>query len=184
MTYDRKADPQKARAHAKEVLAKAGVLKAPVQVERVIKKLNIVLRHEALDEELSGMAYINDGLSIIGINAIHHPNRQRFSAAHELGHHILHAEEITGAVHVDKGEFKVLFRNESSSLGADRLEIEANAIASELLVPEELLLAEMGGAPVDVANDEQVEELAKKFRVSVQAMRIRLLGLLSEQLSA
>ena len=42
MTYDRKADPQKARAHAKEVLAKAGVLKAPVQVERVITKLNIV----------------------------------------------------------------------------------------------------------------------------------------------
>ena len=184
MTYDRKADPQKARERAQEVLAQAGISKAPIPVERLIKKLNIVLRHEALDEELSGMAYINDGLSIIGINAIHHPNRQRFSAAHELGHHILHAVEITDAVHVDKGEFKVLFRNESSSLGADRLEIEANAFASELLMPKELLLAEIGGAPVDVANDEQVEALAKKFRVSVQAMRIRLLGLLSEQLAA
>jgi len=184
MSDDRRANPQMARRRAREVLAEAGLSKAPIPVERLIKKLNIVLRHEALDDDLSGMAYINDGLSMIGINAIHHPNRQRFSAAHELGHHILHAAEITGSVHVDKGGPRVLLRDDTSSMGVDRLEIEANAFASELLIPKELLIVEMGGMPVDVEDDAQVEALAKKFKVSTTAMRVRLLGLLSEQLTA
>lgn len=184
MTDDRKANPVMARNRAREVLTQAGISKAPVPVERLIKKLSIVLRHEALDEELSGMAYIHDGLSMIGINASHHPNRQRFSAAHELGHHILHSAEITGTVHVDKGATRMLLRDGSSSLGVDRLEIEANAFASELLMPKDLLVAEMAGVVVDVEDDRQVEELAKKFKVSTHAMRVRLLGLLSEQLRA
>lgn len=184
MTDDRKANPVMARARAREVLAEAGISKPPVPVERLIKKKSIVLRHEPLDEDLSGMAYIHDGLSMIGINARHPPNRQRFSAAHELGHHVLHSVEITGTVHVDKGATRMLLRDGSSSLGVDRLEIEANAFASELLMPRELLVAEMGGVPIDVEDDRQVEGLAKKFRVSAHAMRVRLLGLLSEQLTA
>ena len=184
MIDERKADPQMARKRAREVLVRVGIFKAPVPIERLIKKLNIVLRHEALDEDLSGMAYIHGGVSMIGVNAIHHPNRQRFSAAHELGHHILHSVEITSAVHVDKGATRILLRDGSSALGVDRLEIEANAFASELLMPRDLLVAEMGGVPVDVEDDAQVEVLAKKFRVSAHAMRVRLLGLLSEQLAA
>ncbi|WP_374624555.1 ImmA/IrrE family metallo-endopeptidase [Pandoraea sp.] len=184
MTDDRKANPVMARMRAREVLSQAGISKAPVPVERLIKKLSIVLRHEALDEDLSGMAYIQGGLSMIGINASHHPNRQRFSAAHELGHHILHRVEITGTVHVDKGATRMLLRDGASSLGVDRLEIEANAFASELLMPKELLVAEVRGVPIDVEDDQQVEELAKKFKVSTHAMRLRLLGLLSEQLTA
>ena len=31
-------------------------------------------------------AFIRDGVRIIGVNALHHPNRQRFSIAHELCH--------------------------------------------------------------------------------------------------
>ncbi|MEA9762496.1 ImmA/IrrE family metallo-endopeptidase [Xanthomonas campestris] len=184
MTDYRKARPEMARARAREILTQAGISKAPVPVERLIKKLSIVLRHEALDEDLSGMAYIQDDLSMIGINASHHPNRQRFSAAHELGHHILHKDEITGTVHVDKGATRMLLRDESSSLGVDRLEIEANAFASELLMPKKLLIAEMGGVPIDVEDDRQVDDLAKKFKVSTHAMRLRLLGLLSEQLTS
>lgn len=184
MIEELKPDPSKARERAREVLDRAGIVKAPVPVERLIKRLDIVLRHEALEEELSGMAYIIDGLSMIGINASHHPNRQRFSAAHELGHHILHAEEITGAVHVDKTSTRMLLRDGLSSMGTDRLEIEANAFASELLMPKDLVLAEIGSDPFDVEDDSQVEALAKRFRVSTQAMRLRLLGLLSEQFAA
>ena len=50
-------------------------------MERIIKARNIVLQYAPLDQELSGMAYIKDGVGIIGVNALHHPNRQRFSAA-------------------------------------------------------------------------------------------------------
>ena len=31
----------------------------------------------------------------IGVNALHHPNRQRFSVAHELGHYLMHADRPT-----------------------------------------------------------------------------------------
>src|SRR6266702_2240112 len=110
----------------------------PVPIERIIKSKNIVLQYAPLEEELSGMAYIKDGIGIIGVNALHHPNRQRFSAAHELAHHKLHEQEIRKAVHVDKG-FRVLLRDDVSSQGIDPLEIEANAFAAELLMPQEFM---------------------------------------------
>lgn len=121
------------------------------------------------------MAYIKDGVGIIGVNALHHPNRQRFSAAHELGHHELHAAEIRKAVHVDKG-FRVLLRDDVSSKGVDPLEIEANAFASELLMPAEFLLNALDEAGLDIEDEAGIEALARRFRVSSSAMRYRLAG--------
>lgn len=176
----RKADPASARTRANELLAEHAIEKAPVPIEKIIKKMGIVLQHAPFEGDLSGMAYIDNEFSIIGVNALHSPNRQRFSAAHELGHHVLHPQDITGAVHVDKSFFKALFRNDVSSLGVDALEIEANAFASELLMPRMLLVAALNGEMVDIENDVQIESLSKKFRVSAAAMRFRLAGLMSE----
>jgi Zn-dependent peptidase ImmA (M78 family) len=56
----------------------------------------------------------------------------------------------------------------------DQKEIEANQFAASLLMPSRLLRAqvlEMGGRPL---TEEQIEELARSFEVSVQAMTIRL----------
>ena len=55
------------------------------------------------------------------------------------------------------------------------IEAEANAFAMELLMPTEFLrrdLKQMGG--IDLADDRQVEKLAKKYRVSVSLMAIRI----------
>src|ERR1700741_5366718 len=120
------ANPERAREAARTILRAFGVKGVPVPVERIIKARGILLQYAPLEEDLSGMAYIKDGIGIIGVNALHHHNRQRFSAAHELGHHELHAPEITKAIHVDK-KFNVLYRDSVSSQGVDRLEIEANA---------------------------------------------------------
>jgi Zn-dependent peptidase ImmA (M78 family) len=111
----------------------------------------------------------------IGDDALHHPNRQRFSAAHELGHHELHAQEIGKAVHVDKG-FRVLLRDDVSSQGIDPLEIEANAFASELLMPGEFLMSALDAGGLDIEDEAGIEALARKFRVSGSAMRYRLAG--------
>lgn len=170
-----KADPERARKAARAVLRDFGVKGAPVPVERIIKARNIVLQYAPLEEDLSGMAYIKDGVGIIGINALHHPNRQRFSAAHELAHHELHAQEIKKAVHVDKG-FRVLLRDDVSSQGIDPLEIEANAFASELLMPQELLMSALDAVGLDIEDDAGIEALARRFRVSASAMRYRLAG--------
>lgn len=170
-----KADPDKAREAARTVLREFGVKGAPVPVERIIKARNIVLHYAPLEDDLSGMAFIKDGVGIIGVNALHHPNRQRFSAAHELAHHELHAHEIRKAVHVDKG-FRVLLRDDVSSQGVDPLEIEANAFASELLMPREFIANALDVGGLDMEDDAGIEALARKFRVSASAMRFRLSG--------
>lgn len=171
----RQADPTTARAAALKILADFPVRAVPVPVERIIKARNIVLQYAPLAEELSGMAYIKEGVAIIGVNALHHPNRQRFSAAHELAHHVLHVPEISAAVHVDKG-FRVLHRDELAAKGTDPLEIDANAFASELLMPRQFLLEAVGDAGLDLDDDAAIESLARKFKVSVSAMRNRLSG--------
>ena len=130
------AKPEQARERARTILRDFGVKGVPVPIERIIKAKNIVLQYAPLDEDLSGMAYIKDGVGIIGVNALHHPNRQRFSAAHELAHHELHAEVIQKAVHVDKG-FRVLLRDDVSSQGIDPLEIDANAFAASAALPQD-----------------------------------------------
>lgn len=177
-----KADPNKieqARTCARDLLEIFGVTSAPVPVERIIKKRNIALQYAPFEEELSGMAYINDGVAIIGINALHHPNRQRFSAAHELGHHLLHAELLRDAVHVDRG-IRVMLRDELSSQGVDENEVMANTFAAELLMPRALLAKAMDEGEIDIEDDTQIEAIARKFRVSTAAMRFRLIGLMSE----
>lgn len=169
----RDADPGRAREAARAILREFGVAAPPVPVERIIKSRKIVLQYAPLDEDLSGMAYIKDGVGIIGVNTLHHPNRQRFSAAHELAHHVLHDEDIRQAVHVDKG-IRVLFRDDISALGTEPMEIEANAFASELLIPGDLLAAALEGGGVDLEDEAAIEALARRFRVSAAAMRFRL----------
>ncbi len=171
------ADKKRAIAEARRILAEHNIQRTPVPVERIIKSRGIVLDYAPLDEDLSGMAYSQDGVSIIGVNALHHPNRQRFSAAHELAHHILHEEKLHGEIHLSKG-LRALRRDSVSSQGTDRWEIEANTFASELLMPHTLLLEACGDEGLDLDDDAKVEKLAKKFRVSVSAMRYRLASLM------
>ena len=78
------------------------------------------------------------------------------------------------AVHVDKG-IRVLFRNDVSALGTEPMEIEANAFASELLIPGYLLAAALEGGGVDLEDEAAIEGLARRFRVSAAAMRFRLI---------
>ena len=166
----RPAEPDRARQAARALLAEAGIESVPVPVERLIKARGITLQFAPLGEDLSGMAYIRDGLRIIGVNALHHPNRQRFSAAHELGHHMLHAADLSAAVHVDR----IFNRDRISAEGTDPNEIEANAFAAELLMPDAHLAAQIGATGIDLDDDNAVDALARKFKVSPSAMRNRL----------
>ena len=55
------------------------------------------------------------------------------------------------------------------------MEAEANAFAMELLMPADWLRADiesMGG--IDIEDDAKLTKLAKKYRVSLQVMAIRI----------
>jgi Zn-dependent peptidase ImmA (M78 family) len=163
-------------AQARQLLARLEIRSAPTPVEKIAKSLGAHLKFSPFDDELSGMIFIKDRVPIIGVNSLHHPNRQRFTIAHELGHLSLHREMITSNVHVDK-KFPALMRDPKSASGTEQIEIEANQFAAELLMPRTLIDALMAGKQFDIDDDGPMEDLARKFRVSKQALEYRIRNL-------
>lgn len=165
-----KPNIEKARREARQLFQDAKVIVPPVPVDRIARSLHVRVQYVPFDGDLSGMAYVKDGVPIIGVNSLHHPNRQRFTIAHELGHIQLHRSIIEAAIHLDKGSLK---RDALAAKGTDAYEIEANAFAAELLMPQNLLATALGERTIDLEDDEAIAALAKRFRVSEAAMRFR-----------
>jgi IrrE N-terminal-like domain len=82
--------------------------------------------------------------------------RKRFTVAHELAHYILHRNMFRDVLVDD-----ALYRSGLSS----QIEAQANGLAADLLMPWQLLAK---------ISDLPVAELAARFQVSEEAMRIRL----------
>ena len=162
------------------ILDQFGVRTSPVPVDKIAKGLGAQLRFSPLDPQLAGMIYISDDTPIIGVNSLQHPNRQRFTIAHEIGHLELHRHMISGKVHVDKDfpvQFAGLNRDGNSALGTEKIEVEANQFAAELLMPTALLSQALAGKPFDIDDEGPIDELARKFRVSRQALEYRIRNL-------
>jgi Zn-dependent peptidase ImmA (M78 family) len=171
------------QSQASQLLARLRIHAAPTPVEKIAKALGAQVRFSPFDNEISGMIYIKEGVPIIGVNSFHHPNRQRFTIAHEVAHLELHRSLITTNVHVDKefsvsmGDPKVLMRDSRSGTGSEQIEIEANQFAAELLMPMGLIISALEGKRFDIDDEAPIEELAKKFRVSKQALDYRMRNL-------
>src|SRR5258708_22690641 len=166
-----------AYSEAAELLSRLKIPTEPTPVEKIAKELGAQIRFAPFDEEISGMIHVKDGAIVIGVNALHHPPRQRFTIAHELGHLVLHKDKITSHVHIDKGFPAALMRDTRSAAGTDTVEVQANQFASELLVPQALLDKELAGrAVIDMEDEKPLEELAKKFKVSKQAIQYKILS--------
>ena len=164
------------RSLVEKLLKKHRIQSAPVPVEELAQSLGVRVVKEPTDDELSGFLYRDRGqkAAIIGANANHHPNRQNFTVAHELGHFLLHEGD---EVHVDRG-FQIKLRSEFSSKGIDMEEKESNLFAAELLMPASFLrndLKKVNALRLDVEG--VVAELANKYGVSTQAMMFRLANL-------
>lgn len=142
----------------------------PVDVSNIAKHVGLIIREEALEDEISGMLVLKDSVSVIVVNKLHHVHRQRFTIAHELGHFLLHRNE--NKVFIDTTP--VFFRDTVSSEGQKQQEIDANAVAAALLMPEQTVKDLMNNKVLDAFDDAAIHRLAKRFGVSVQAMTIRL----------
>jgi len=156
-----------------ELLKSAGVPRPPVPVETIAENLEIQIRFEAAEDNLSGALIRKPREVVIGVNSAHHPNRQRFTIAHEIGHFILHKGI---KLHVDE-DFRVNLRDGSAS----REEIEANAFAAELLMPTEYITHDT--KRYDRIDQATIQRLARRYQVSQKAMEIKLtnLGLVPPQ---
>lgn len=157
---------------ARKFLRENNVNKPPVPIKRMTERLGARIVSSTLDDELSGMIYEKNDIPIIGVNFQHHPNRQRFTIAHECGHFILHRDMIKREIHVDKKSR--MLRSPLSAEGVSEVEIEANLFAAATLMPEDFLRKALKNEPADIDDEETVKSLARKFRVSPAAMSFRL----------
>lgn len=153
-----------------------------VDVEKIAKQLKIQIRREDL-KDVSGLIYRDGNQVIIGLHSGDNDNRQRFTIAHELGHFFLHTQN---PLFIDKGtehSFAIKLRNQVSSEAISIEEIEANAFAAELLMPVNMINQELKKIQAEDL-DEVIDDLAKNFKVSKQAMMIRLsnLGLFQDSI--
>jgi Zn-dependent peptidase ImmA (M78 family) len=126
---------------------------------------------EPLEDDISGFLFRKGKKMVIAVNEFHPKTRQRFTAAHEIGHFQL---KHGGQLFIDRG--LVNFRDSDSSTGEIEQEREANAFAAELLMPEEFLRKDLRKR-IDIKNQESLEKLAKKYEVSLQALTFRLVNL-------
>lgn len=171
--------PRRAEAIARRIINEHGIKRPPVPIESLAERLGAQISYSPFDGDLSGMVFRDDNKVIIGVNSLHHPNRQRFTIAHEIGHMLLHKGQ---EVHVDR-TYRVNLRNDLSSQAVSREEIEANAFAAALLMPEGMLVEDLRGREIDFEGEEQLGVLAAKYEVSLQAFNLRLtnLGLISQR---
>jgi len=165
---------QGAERRARDLLRKHGATAPPVDVEALARGDGATIEYQDLGPSVSGLVVRSpDGRVVIGVNSSHHPNRQRFTIAHEIGHHLLHATSAT--VFVD--DMMVHFRDDEQTGKSDPREMEANAFAAALLMPDDWLRTDLRNRKIDLSDDTAVRNLASRYRVSQQALTFRLMNL-------
>jgi Zn-dependent peptidase ImmA (M78 family) len=163
-----------ARFHGETLAVTCGITQPPIDVEYVAERLHLNVAYADLGSDVSGLLISRGSITTIAVQASDHPNRQRFTIAHEIAHYCLrHQFEPGEHVHVDRGHL-ITPRNSKSSAGVDLKEIEANQFAACLLMPSKLLQTRIKRLRATSLRDSHVTLLASEFGVSEQAMTIRL----------
>jgi len=153
------------------LLKKYDVWKIPVDLELLAHRMGLRVDYSDLGEDVSGVIVIAEKGGDIGINSEHSNIRQRFTLAHEIGHYVLHRNSKD--LFIDKSYAK-MFRNQNSSNGTDRVEIQANIFASTLLMPEIKIRKYIKEQELDLANGTELDDVAEQFLVSLQTLIYRL----------
>ena len=169
------------RPIAEALLADAGSRKLPIPVEVIAKSLGATVRYAPFKGELAGMLIRDDvkrGV-VIGVNSLHHPNRQRFTIAHECGHLQLHKGR---QAYIDRSPLRINRRDEVSSQATNAEEIEANRFAAELLIPYEMIMNDVLESDLDIDDEMALRELADRYGVSLQAMMLRIRSVFEDAL--
>ena len=137
----------------------------PVDVKSLAQDLGATVRYVyGWPDDTSGVIRVDgrnggSGGYSIQVNGDHHPNRQRFTIAHEIAHIVLHKHLIGEGITTNG-----LYRSGLSNT----VEWAANRAAGNILMPRAKIkeLLDQGV--------ESVDELAIRFGVSRSAMSIQL----------
>jgi Zn-dependent peptidase ImmA (M78 family) len=134
----------------------------PVDPVQIARSLGIDVKQAYLSESVSGALVKQIGQDpTILLNGNDHPNRQRFTCAHELGHYVSRANDPDAYEYVDRRD------TIWSAAGVDQNEIFANQFAAALLMPAEAVkdLVKRGYTPVQMALFFDVSQDSMSFRL-------------------
>ena len=140
------------------------VQELPIEVTPLANQLGIRVYRAPWPDEISGKIQKDEsrggdsGFAIF-VNESHPSVRRRFTIAHEIAHYVLHERQIGDGVFDD-----AMYR--SGLPHAE--EVQANALAADILMPRNLV------REMQAIHGDNVEILAGLFWVSQAAMSIRL----------
>lgn len=143
---------------ARELLNELGLESTRGGIVRLIHSLGIKYVSKPMNDQMSGyLKKVGDSWEI-GVNSLHHPRRQKFTLAHELGHYFLHRDGHSSF------EDEVIFpRNQESN----PMEWEANNFAAQFLMPKDEFKT------LVASGTTSVDDIARHFDVSTMAVRVR-----------
>jgi len=133
---------------------------APVNLHAICDGLKVPVYYEPMTN-IAGKLERDDskprGFRIV-VNSLDHPNRQRFTLAHEIAHFVLHRDLVPNGL-----TDNAMYRSNLS----DQYERQADRYAASVLLPADLVRKEFRAKP-------SLAHLSKLFQVSDAALRIRL----------
>lgn len=143
------------KTEAQRVARQAGVEGViPVPLERIAHSLGFESLAFNGQPDLAGA--IEYSKKRIFVNSNDPATRQRFTLAHELGHAVLHA-----------GQDVMDYRKNFEGFQSDRKEMEANAFAADLLMPDSLFRTAW------MTRERNFARMATLFGVSAHAAEIK-----------
>lgn len=172
--------------HKAETLIEQFALTTPVQIFQLADMLGIKWKTYTTDELSSFitkkehefakstpdyqwddiLGYFDKTENVMLINTSNQPiTRKRFTMAHEIGHHQLHHEG---------NHFRNVFFRQDIVQPRSDIEAEANYFAGYLLMPDKEIEKKLPYTDLMLGGEVTINEFAKMFAVSPDAMRIRL----------
>lgn len=131
-----------------------------VEVEDIAHALKIPIRDVEL-RGCEGRIVHKNGQSIITVNGkCEFESRRRFTIAHEIGHYLLHKNDLIN--HNDDISSLSWF-NDKNKKRIFEQEFEANEFASELLLPTKNFISDISGIPF---SPELARSISDKYKVS------------------
>ncbi len=146
---------------ARQVLSEFWDGSLPINPVKAAEHFGIEVRRTNDDDSCSGSAFMDDGQKVIEYKNSEFSLRQRFTVAHELGHHMLGHATNDRQFRDGAKEFNIHTH--------DPFEVQANKFAAELLMPKEMV-----DFLIEKKEITDLKQLAKKFDVSTMAMKFRL----------
>jgi len=159
---------------AKQFLNEIGMGEiSKIPMKRIVSSLGAIYIEEPINNS-DGKIIRGKSKAIIKVNSeIPYDERKRFTAAHEVGHLLMH-DKLDLEVHDENSNTLNWFKNAENQAKKGKQEWEANDFASELLMPEKLFREE---ASKEAFSPKLVKNLANRFKTSITSTIYRILDL-------